>query len=266
MNAFVPTVFYNIYLNTASDWFSSLCTALVLVFHALSLSHLSSTVCIFSLDFQAVRYIELLPPEKRPVAGTEGANYRRQQMARQLPEHDQDPSKCHELSPAEVKQMQQYVRKYKDEALGVGDVLLPEEMALVQAGGKSGVGAGGAPGGTGAEFVPGVGAPGAPADGSGGPQHAGFGAGRGAAGAGPGSAAGLGSGAQIAGASPGGAGPLSGSGVGPSAGVGPAGGATGTTATAGAMSVPGAHQAGLPQQTFVSTLLISLSYELQASW
>uniref|UniRef100_A0A3Q0SY67 Testin n=1 Tax=Amphilophus citrinellus TaxID=61819 RepID=A0A3Q0SY67_AMPCI len=89
----------------------------------------------------------LLPPEKRPVAGTEGAAYRRQQMARQLPEHDQDPSRCHELSPAEVKQMQQYVRKYKDEALGVGDVILPEEMALVQAGGPGGVsvGVGGAP-------------------------------------------------------------------------------------------------------------------------
>lgn len=68
------------------------------------------------------------------MAGTEGAVYRRQQMARQLPEHDQDPSKCHELTPAEVKQMQEYVRKYKDEALGVGDVMLPEEMALVQAG------------------------------------------------------------------------------------------------------------------------------------
>lgn len=205
----------------------------------------------FFLDFQAVRYIELLPPEKRPVAGTEGANYRRQQMARQLPEHDQDPSKCHELSPAEVKQMQQYVRKYKDEALGVGDVMLPEEMALVQAGGKGGAEGGGAPGGTGAAFVPGVGAP----------QHAGFGAGRGAAGASPGSVAGLGSGAQIAGASPGGAGPLSGSGVGPSAGFGGgAGGATGTTATAGAMSVPGAQLAGLPQQTFVSTTtLIRLS-------
>uniref|UniRef100_A0A4W6BW84 Testis derived transcript (3 LIM domains) n=1 Tax=Lates calcarifer TaxID=8187 RepID=A0A4W6BW84_LATCA len=94
--------------------------------------------------YLAVRYIELLPPEKRPVAGTEGAAYRRQQMARQLPEHDQDPSKCHELSPAEVKQMEQFVRKYKDEALGVGDVLLPEEMALVQAGGQGGAGGVGA--------------------------------------------------------------------------------------------------------------------------
>ncbi|KAF3855258.1 hypothetical protein F7725_023313 [Dissostichus mawsoni] len=86
----------------------------------------------------AARYIELLPAEKRPVAGTEGAVYRRQQMARQLPEHDQDPAQCHELSPAEVKQMQLFVRKYKDEALGVADVILPEEMALVRAGGGAG--------------------------------------------------------------------------------------------------------------------------------
>lgn len=180
-----------------------------------------------------MRYIELLPPEKRPVAGTEGAAYRRQQMARQLPEHDQDPSKCHELSPAEVKKMEQYVRKYKDEALGIGDVMLPEDMALVQAGGKAGtgVGAGGAPG------APGVGAPGATA-------KAGAGAGGAAAGLG-----GHGPGSQVTGTRPGGAGPVS-------AGFGPTGGATGTAATAGAMSIPGAQQAGLLQQSFVSTLVL----------
>ncbi|CAL8358888.1 unnamed protein product [Lota lota] len=101
--------------------------------------------------YMAVRYIELLPPEKRPVVGSEGAAYRRQQMACQLPEHDQDPSKCHELSPAEVKQMEQYVRKYKDEALGMGDVRLPEEMALVRStGGQGGPGVAGGPGGVGA--------------------------------------------------------------------------------------------------------------------
>ncbi|XP_061679626.1 testin [Syngnathoides biaculeatus] len=98
--------------------------------------------------YVAVRYIELLPPEKRPVAGTEGAAYRRQQMARQLPEHDQDPAKCHELSPAEVKKMQQFVRKYKEEALGVGDVRLPEEMAQVQASAAAGQGGPGGAGGT----------------------------------------------------------------------------------------------------------------------
>ncbi|CAB1322794.1 unnamed protein product [Coregonus sp. 'balchen'] len=66
-------------------------------------------------QYMAVRYIELLPPERRPIAGTEGAAYRRQQMAVQLPEHDQDPAKCHELTPAEVKQMQQFVRKREDQ-------------------------------------------------------------------------------------------------------------------------------------------------------
>ncbi|XP_061750282.1 testin [Nerophis ophidion] len=83
--------------------------------------------------YVAARYIQLLPPEKQPVAGSEGALYRRQQMACQLPEHDQDPARCHDLSAAEVKQMQQYVRKYKDEALGIGDVRMPEEMVLVRA-------------------------------------------------------------------------------------------------------------------------------------
>ncbi|RXM99162.1 Testin [Acipenser ruthenus] len=78
----------------------------------------------------AVRYIELLPKEKQPVAGTVGAVYRKKQMAKQLPEHDQDPTKCHELSPNEVKQMQQFVKKYKEEALGVGDIKVPEEMEV----------------------------------------------------------------------------------------------------------------------------------------
>ncbi|XP_023664693.1 testin [Paramormyrops kingsleyae] len=76
----------------------------------------------------AVRYIEMLPKEKQPVTGTEGAMYRKKQLAKQLPEHDQDPAKCHELSPGEVKQMQQYVKKYKEEALGVGDLTLPEDL------------------------------------------------------------------------------------------------------------------------------------------
>ncbi|XP_027870515.1 testin [Xiphophorus couchianus] len=187
----------------------------------------------------AVRYIELLPPEKRPVAGTQGAAYRRQQMDRQLPEHDQDPSKCHELSPAEVKQMQQYVRKCKDEALGVGDVLLPEEVAQIQAGGTgaAAAGSGGTPGRAGfgpvaagvggAGNVPGLGAGGA----NSGPVLAGSGVSR----FGP---AGLGAGAGS------GSGYTPGSGTDQSAGLGPAGGSLGTAATAGAIN------AGLPQKNF----------------
>lgn len=94
--------------------------------------------------------MELLPPERRPIAGTAGADYRKKQMAKQLPEHDQDPERCHELSPAEVKQMQQYVRKYKDEALGIGDITLPEEigqqLALAGDKGPQGLGTGAKPG------------------------------------------------------------------------------------------------------------------------
>lgn len=72
--------------------------------------------------------MQMLPKEKQPVAGSEGAQYRKKQLAKQLPAHDQDPSKCHELSPNEVKQMEQFVKKYKNEALGVGDVKLPGEL------------------------------------------------------------------------------------------------------------------------------------------
>ncbi|XP_018414043.1 PREDICTED: testin isoform X1 [Nanorana parkeri] len=83
----------------------------------------------------ARRYMELIPKDKQPVAGSEGAQYRKKQLAKQLPAHDQDPSKCHELSPNEVKQMEQFVKKYKDEVLGVGDVKLPKDVEA-QAGDK----------------------------------------------------------------------------------------------------------------------------------
>ncbi|PIN97523.1 hypothetical protein AB205_0158090, partial [Aquarana catesbeiana] len=76
----------------------------------------------------ARRYMELIPKDKQPVAGSEGAQYRKKQLAKQLPAHDQDPSKCHELSPNEVKQMEQFVKKYKNEVLGVGDVKLPKDV------------------------------------------------------------------------------------------------------------------------------------------
>ncbi|XP_035376428.1 LIM and cysteine-rich domains protein 1 isoform X2 [Electrophorus electricus] len=80
----------------------------------------------------AMQYMELLPVERRPVAGTEGALYRRRQLMRQLPAYDQDPSHCHSLSDAEVKAMAQFVKSYKDQALGVGEVALPGEGGAVK--------------------------------------------------------------------------------------------------------------------------------------
>ncbi|KAL1007783.1 hypothetical protein UPYG_G00091540 [Umbra pygmaea] len=73
----------------------------------------------------AMLYMKLLPKEKRPIAGTEGAGYRRRQLMRQLPVYDHDPSKCHRLLPEDQLQaMQAFVRLYK-EAVGVGEVTLP---------------------------------------------------------------------------------------------------------------------------------------------
>ncbi|KAI5617249.1 testin [Silurus asotus] len=109
----------------------------------------------------ALLYMELLPPERRPIAGTQGADYRKKQMAKQLPEHDQDPALCHELTPAEVKQMQQYVRKYKDEALGIGDLTLPEELGSL-AGTPQSPGIANKPGGPGDQGTAAVGKVGIP--------------------------------------------------------------------------------------------------------
>ncbi|XP_034341520.1 testin-like [Arvicanthis niloticus] len=76
----------------------------------------------------ARQYMQMLPKEKQPVSGSEGAKYRKKQLAKQLPAHDQDPSKCHELSRKEVKEMKKFVKKYKSEALGVGNLKLPSEI------------------------------------------------------------------------------------------------------------------------------------------
>lgn len=74
-----------------------------------------------------MQYMELLPEDRRPVAGTVGALYRHRELMRQLPFYDQDPTYCHSLSEAELKAMAQFVRSYKDEALGVGEIALPGE-------------------------------------------------------------------------------------------------------------------------------------------
>lgn len=39
-----------------------------------------------------LQYMELIPKERQPVTGTEGALYRRRQLMHQLPIYDQDPS------------------------------------------------------------------------------------------------------------------------------------------------------------------------------
>ncbi|XP_022420349.1 LIM and cysteine-rich domains protein 1 isoform X2 [Delphinapterus leucas] len=83
-----------------------------------------------------LQYMELIPKEKQPVTGTEGAYYRRRQLLRQLPIYDQDPSRCRGLLENEVKVMEEFVKQYKSEALGVGEVALPGQGGLPKEEGK----------------------------------------------------------------------------------------------------------------------------------
>lgn len=80
--------------------------------------------------------IDLIPKEKQPVTGTEGAHYRRRQLMRQLPIYDQDPSRCRGLLENELKLMEEFVKQYKSEALGVGEVALPGQGGLPKEEGK----------------------------------------------------------------------------------------------------------------------------------
>uniref|UniRef100_A0A3P8U1G3 LIM and cysteine-rich domains 1 n=1 Tax=Amphiprion percula TaxID=161767 RepID=A0A3P8U1G3_AMPPE len=76
----------------------------------------------------AMQYMELLPESRRPVLGTDGALERRRQLLGQLPAYDQDPMKCQSLSTEEeISSMLLFVKQYKQEALGVGEVALPGE-------------------------------------------------------------------------------------------------------------------------------------------
>ncbi|TEA42531.1 hypothetical protein DBR06_SOUSAS1610009, partial [Sousa chinensis] len=83
-----------------------------------------------------LQYMELIPKEKQPVTGTEGAYYRRRQLLRQLPIYDQDPSRCRGLLENELKVMEEFVKQYKSEALGVGEVALPGQGGLPKEEGK----------------------------------------------------------------------------------------------------------------------------------
>ncbi|KFQ30539.1 LIM and cysteine-rich domains protein 1, partial [Mesitornis unicolor] len=68
----------------------------------------------------AMQYMELIPKEMQPVAGTDGACYRRRPAGRQGPRPHRRG-----LAEGELTLMEDFVKKYKAEALGVGEVALP---------------------------------------------------------------------------------------------------------------------------------------------
>ncbi|XP_071983569.1 LIM and cysteine-rich domains protein 1 isoform X2 [Engystomops pustulosus] len=74
----------------------------------------------------AMRYMELIPKKLQPVAGTEGAQYRRLQLVKQLPAYDYNPQHCKGLrTEGEKAAMEAFVKQYKEDVMGVAEVALP---------------------------------------------------------------------------------------------------------------------------------------------
>ncbi|XP_019716145.1 LIM and cysteine-rich domains protein 1 [Hippocampus comes] len=81
----------------------------------------------------AKKYMELIPESQRPVSGTGGAVLRRRHLLSQLPAYDQDPMACQSLaSDNEVSAMLLFVKRYKMEVLGVGEVALPGDSEALR--------------------------------------------------------------------------------------------------------------------------------------
>ncbi|XP_072038136.1 testin-like [Amphiura filiformis] len=89
----------------------------------------------------AKRYMEMLPKESQPIEGTEGAQRRNQQIHKQLPEHDQVPELCKNMSEKEQEKMLNFVKDVKEKAVGIGQVqqVLANEAPLIKSQDESGV-------------------------------------------------------------------------------------------------------------------------------
>ncbi|XP_012587546.1 PREDICTED: LIM and cysteine-rich domains protein 1 [Condylura cristata] len=85
---------------------------------------------------QGLQYMEHIPKEQQPVTGTQGAWHRRRQLMHQLPAYDQDPARCCGLLENELTLMEEFIRQYKSEALGVGEVALPGQGGMPKEEGK----------------------------------------------------------------------------------------------------------------------------------
>lgn len=68
----------------------------------------------------ASEYMQLLPSDKLPISGSEGALYRRQQIEKQVPLHDFNANVCHNLTAEEADAMSSYLQNLKDNAVGQG--------------------------------------------------------------------------------------------------------------------------------------------------
>lgn len=68
-------------------------------------------------------YMYKLGEHNIPIAGSEAAEKRKQQLEYQVPPHDLDASLCHNLSENEAAQLVQYVEKIRKNCVGQGNVI-----------------------------------------------------------------------------------------------------------------------------------------------
>ncbi|KAH8280425.1 hypothetical protein KR018_006983 [Drosophila ironensis] len=68
-------------------------------------------------------YMEKLGPTHIPVAGSDAALKRKQQLELQVPPHDLDAALCDGLSETEARQLQQYVQRLREQCVGQGVVV-----------------------------------------------------------------------------------------------------------------------------------------------
>lgn len=79
----------------------------------------------------ASRYMELLPPDKRPIAGSEAAKARRRQLEQQVPLYDMDAAqRSDSLPPEELQNFLAYLERIRTQVAGQGTV---QEIAGVPA-------------------------------------------------------------------------------------------------------------------------------------
>ncbi|KAH8297414.1 hypothetical protein KR044_011474 [Drosophila immigrans] len=74
-------------------------------------------------------YMETLGAAQIPVAGSDAAHKRKQQLEFQVPPHDLDAALCDNLSETEAQQLQQYVQKLRDQCVGQGIVVRVGRLA-----------------------------------------------------------------------------------------------------------------------------------------
>ena len=76
--------------------------------------------------------MKALPKDKQPIIGSDGAKYRKKQLMRQLPPHDQEPKECHDLSAQETQEMLTFVKQYRQKALGVALLEEGNKMKVIE--------------------------------------------------------------------------------------------------------------------------------------